>query len=105
MFYLTSPIHEQLGEIVAFSVDLVHATPAALLCSFTLIISMTFVCDGFRATNNGGAGGDRIFVLQVGALLRARLADVLASPLPGRVSNCCRGLFKWPREVRHEPRA
>lgn len=53
MYYLTTPIHEQLAEIITAVVDILRATPVSLLCLATLILSMALVCDGFRAPDKG----------------------------------------------------
>eukprot|EP00752_Nemacystus_decipiens_P008234 g7363.t1 len=67
VYYLTTPIHEPLAEMATFLVKLVHATPMPLRCVITLVISMAFVCDGFRAADKG-IGGRIALTGAVGAI-------------------------------------
>lgn len=56
VYYLTTPIHSQLAETITATVDVLRATPLCLLCLLTLVISMAFVCDGFRAADESIGG-------------------------------------------------
>lgn len=52
LYYITTPIHPLLRETAIFLVDLVRATPNAILCVLALVVSLALVCDGFRASDN-----------------------------------------------------
>eukprot|EP00752_Nemacystus_decipiens_P008237 g7365.t2 len=56
LYYLTTPIHAQLAEILRAMVKVLHTTPMSLLCLASLTVSMALVCDGFRAPDDGIGG-------------------------------------------------